>query len=144
MVAIKRIGIYDGQGGGIGKVLTEKIRKSFGDSVEIWVFGTNATATALMLKAGADDGATGENAIVTSVNQVDVIVSTLSFVLANSLLGEVTPPIAEAIASARVPKLLLPLNRASVTLVGVKPEPLPHLVAETIKALNLLLDSGER
>ncbi len=69
---VRRIAILDGQGGGIGKLLTEKIRKEFADSIEIWVFGTNAGATAQMLKAGADDGASGENAIVINMDKVDL------------------------------------------------------------------------
>lgn len=136
---IKVIGIYDGQGGGIGKVLVDKIRKEFADTVEIWVFGTNATATSLMLRAGADDGATGENAIVTSVVKVDVIVSTMSLVIPNSMLGEVTVAMAEAVASAPVPKLLLPLVRNNITLVGIKADPLPHLVAYTVAMLKAMV-----
>lgn len=139
---ISRIAILDGQGGGIGKLLTEKIRKEFADSLEIWVFGTNAGATAQMLKAGADEGASGENSIIINMNKVDLIITTLSMVIPNSMMGEVTARIAEAVASSPAPKLLLPLQRGNVSLVGVKTEPLPHLVAHVIEQLKSLLKGG--
>ncbi|AVX31439.1 protein of unknown function (DUF3842) [Carboxydocella thermautotrophica] len=133
---IKRIAVLDGQGGGIGKVITEKIRKEFKDSLEIWVFGTNAEATAQMLKAGADDGATGENAIVMNMDKVDLIITSLSLLIPSALMGEVTPKIAEAVASARARKLVLPLLRSNIQLVGIKHEPLPHLIADVITWLK--------
>ncbi|MCT4563218.1 MAG: DUF3842 family protein [Maledivibacter sp.] len=133
---VKRIAIIDGKGGGIGKVLTEKIRRAYMDDIEIWVFGTNTAATTLMLNAGADDGATGENAIVTSINKVDFVISSLSLVMPNALLGEVTPKIAEAVSSCSPPKILLPLSRGNIHLVGAKPGPLPHLVDEVVRYLK--------
>lgn len=139
---IRRIAIIDGQGGGIGKLLTEKIRKEFADSIEIWVFGTNAGATAQMLKAGADDGASGENAIVINMGKVDLIITSLSLLIPNSMMGEVTAKIAEAVASSPAPKLLLPLQRGNIYLVGVKPEPLPHLIAALINRLKDLIKGG--
>ena len=139
---IKRIAILDGQGGGIGKLLTEKIRKEFADSLEIWVFGTNAGATAQMLKTGADEGASGENAIVLNMGKVDLIITSLSLVIPNSMLGEVTVKIAEAVASSPAPKLLLPLQRGNISLVGVNTEPLPHLIAYVIEQLKSLIKGG--
>lgn len=137
-----RIAVIDGQGGGIGKVLVDKIRKKFQDDVEIWAFGTNAMATSLMLKAGADEGATGENAIRHSMKKVDIIVGTISIIVANSMLGELTPQMAAAICSSNAKKMLLPLNRSNVSVIGCKSEPLPHLAEELINRLIRLREEG--
>ncbi len=134
------VAVIDGQGGGIGKVLVEKIRKEFSDDVEIWAFGTNSQATSLMVKAGADEGATGVNAIVYNINKVDIIIGTLSIIIANSMMGELTPAIAEAVASSKAAKLLLPLNRSRVSIIGSQPEPLPHLVDVLLKQLRKMMD----
>lgn len=130
-----RIAVIDGLGGGIGKVLVEKIRKEFQDDVEIWAFGTNAMATAMMVKAGSDEGATGENAIKCNIGKVDVVVGTLSIIIANSMMGELTPLISMAIGSSDAIKLFLPLNRSKVSIIGTQAEPLPHLADKLIKQL---------
>ncbi|MHB8172205.1 MAG: DUF3842 family protein [Thermincolia bacterium] len=134
-----KIAIVDGLGGGIGKVLVEKIRKEFLDDVEIWAFGTNAVATSLMVKAGSDEGATGENAVRCNINKVDVVVGTLSIIIADSMMGELTPGIANAIGASETIKLLLPLNRSKVTIIGSQVEPLPHLADELIKQLHKII-----
>jgi hypothetical protein len=85
-----RIAVVDGQGGGIGRVIVEKLRKEMGDSCEIIGLGTNSIATSLMLKAGANEGATGENAVIKSVAGADVITGSLAILAANSYLGELT------------------------------------------------------
>ncbi|HBT48206.1 MAG TPA: hypothetical protein DEA73_10095 [Peptococcaceae bacterium] len=131
-----RIAVVDGQGGGIGKHITSKIRKELPPEVEILALGTNAMATAAMLKAGANEGATGENAVVRNACRVDVIVGSLAIVLAESMLGEVTPRMAASIAASPALKLLLPLNRAGVEVVGVKEEPLPHLIDALVVRLK--------
>jgi NAD(P)-dependent dehydrogenase (short-subunit alcohol dehydrogenase family) len=82
-----KVAVIDGQGGGIGKHITEKIRKELGASIEIIGLGTNSVATSMMLKAGANEGATGESAIIYTVNEVDVVTGTLSLLVANSMLG---------------------------------------------------------
>lgn len=131
-----RIAVVDGQGGGIGKHITEKIRKELGTAVEIVALGTNSMATSLMIRAGANEGATGENAIVRTVEDVDVIVGPLSILVANSMLGEVTPEIAGAIGGCRATKLLLPIGRNRVEIVGIQQEPLPHLIDRLVKHLK--------
>ena len=123
-----RIAVIDGQGGGIGRVITERLRKEFGERIELLAFGTNALATAAMLKAGANEGATGENAIIQNMPAMDIIVGTLGVVVAHSMMGELTPPMAEAIAKSKARKLLLPINRCGIDVVGVSTEPLPHMV----------------
>ena len=131
-----KVAVIDGLGGGIGKVLVDKIRKEFQDDIEIWAFGTNSTATSIMVKAGADDGATGENPIRRNVSKVEVIIGTISIIIANSMMGELTPAIAEAVGSSNAIKLLLPLNRSKVNIIGSQPEPLPHLADKLLKQLH--------
>lgn len=131
-----KIAVIDGQGGGIGKIITCKLRKEFGEDVEILALGTNALATAAMLKAGANEGATGQNAIVVNMSSVDYIVGPLGIIVANSMLGELTPQMAEAIAGSKAAKLLLPISRCGVEIVGAKSEPLPHMVDMLVMLLK--------
>ena len=130
---LKKIGVIDGQGGGMGSAIIKRLKEVFGETVEIVALGTNAIATAQMLKAKANRGASGENAIVHSVQHVDVIAGPLGITLANAMMGEVTPKIASAVVSSRAPKMLLPLTQENVTLVGVSANPLPHLVDELVR-----------
>ncbi|WP_312517166.1 DUF3842 family protein [Anaerospora sp.] len=127
-----KVAVVDGQGGGIGKAITEKLRKEFGEKIEIYAFGTNALATAALLKAGANEGATGENAIIQNMSEMDMIVGPLGIIVAHSMLGELTPRMAEAIAKSKARKLLLPINRVRIDVIGAKAEPLPHLVNELL------------
>ncbi len=136
----KTIGIIDGQGGGIGSTMIKKIKASLGESVEIIALGTNAIATAQMLKAGANRGATGENAIVRTVARVDVVIGTLGIMLAHAMMGEVTPKMAEAVSGCAATKLILPISQENVDLIGVSEDPLPHMVETlVIDHLNPLL-----
>ena len=125
---MKRICVIDGQGGGIGATLIKYIKEAYGESIELVGLGTNAIATAQMLKAGANRGASGENAIVYTVARADLILGSISITWANAMLGEVTPKMAEAIMSCAAMKILLPLTQEPVKLVGVVDEPLPHMV----------------
>ncbi|MBW2062200.1 MAG: DUF3842 family protein [Deltaproteobacteria bacterium] len=130
---MKRICIIDGQGGGIGSTLIKGLREAYGESIEILALGTNAIATAQMMKARANRGASGENAIVRIVQETDLIIGPISITWAHAMMGEITPRMAEAIVSCPAPKILLPLSRENVTLMGLSGEPLPHLVEEIIK-----------
>jgi len=134
-----KIAIVDGQGGGIGKHITEKLRRELPDNVEFLALGTNALATSVMLRAGANEGATGENAVVYNAGRVDLIVGSISILFPNAMLGELTPGIAKAIASSPARKILLPLTRSGIDIVGLKSEPLPHLIEELIKKVKELL-----
>jgi len=127
-----RVCVIDGQGGGIGAAIIKRLKEVYLEEHEVIALGTNAVATAQMMKARANRGASGENAIVRTVAMVDVILGTLSIVLANSMMGELTPRMAEAISSSPAPKLLLPLTQERVEIVGLSPEPLPHLVEKII------------
>lgn len=129
----KRIGVIDGQGGGIGKALIKSLKASYGETIEVWGLGTNAIATGQMLKAGANRGATGESAIVWSVRNIDLIIGVISISWANAMLGEVTPAIAQAIMSADAPKIFLTLTQENVQLIGLDTEPLPHMVNTVVK-----------
>lgn len=137
-----RIAVIDGQGGGMGKIIVDRIRREFREEMDVLALGTNALATAAMLKAGANEGATGENAIVRNVERVDLIVGPLSILLANAMLGELTPRMAEAIASAEVPKIVLPLHRENVEVLGSSNEPLPHLVDALLDELRKKKEAG--
>ena len=133
-----KIAVVDGQGGGIGKVIVEKIRKELPEEVEIIALGTNAVATMLMMKAGANEGASGENAIVFNAGKVDIIVGSIGIIAANAMMGELTPQIARAIAESPAKKVLIPLNRCNIEVAGVKNEPLPHLIENAIGMIKRL------
>jgi hypothetical protein len=133
------IAVIDGQGGGIGSTIIKRLRETFAEEVEIIGLGTNAMATGAMLKAGANKGASGENAIVQTVKSVDIIVGTTGILLANSMMGELTPKMAEAIASSPALKLLLPLKIPEVEIIGAPKEPLPHLVDQLIRRIQEMI-----
>jgi hypothetical protein len=128
----KKICVVDGQGGGIGSVIIKRLKEVYGEAVEIIALGTNAIATAQMLKAKANRGASGENAIVQTVTTADIIIGAMGIILANAMMGEVTPKMAAAIASSPSPKLILPLSQENITVVGASAMPLPHLVDELV------------
>ncbi len=137
----KTICIVDGQGGGIGSFIIKRLKEIYGESVEIVALGTNAIATSQMLKAKANRGASGENAIVQTVPKADVIIGAMGVVLANAMMGEVTPKMAAAIATSPAPKLILPLSQENIDVVGASSMPLPHLVDELIdRHLKQLID----
>ena len=142
-MTLKRIAVVDGQGGGAGKALVEKIRQTFGKTVYILALGTNSAATSIMLKAGADAGATGENAIVVNVGKVDIVLGALGILAADSMLGEITPAIARAIGQSEAPKILVPINKCSLTVVGLKDLPFGGYITEAVEAARALLFPGE-
>lgn len=112
-----KVVVIDGQGGRIGKALVEGIIAS-GADVELVAIGTNSLATAQMIKAGASLAATGENPVIVGARDADIIVGPVGIVAANSLLGEVTPAMAAAVSESSAVKLLIPLNKCKLTVVG--------------------------
>jgi len=132
----QRICIIDGQGGGIGATLIKYLKEAYGESAVLIALGTNAIATAQMLKAGANKGASGENAICRTVFKADCIIGPVAVTWANAMLGEVTPKMAEAVTSSPATKILIPLSQESVEIIGVVKEPLPHLVQEAVKRIK--------
>ena len=134
--SVYKVAVIDGQGGGIGSLIVRRLREEFGDSIEIIALGTNASATTAMMKARANKGATGENAIVMNAGRVDMITGPLGIVLPNSMLGEMTVRMAEAIASCQARKILLALNQEGIEVIGVEKEPLPHMVEKIIESVR--------
>jgi NAD(P)-dependent dehydrogenase (short-subunit alcohol dehydrogenase family) len=137
-----RIAVVDGQGGGIGKAIVENMRNTFGDTLDIVALGTNALAASSMLKAGANEGASGENAVAVTVRKVDMIVGSVAIIAANSMLGELTPVMAKAIAESDAKKILIPLNRCNLFVAGVQNAPLPHYIDSAIHMIQNFMDEN--
>ena len=114
---MQKIVVIDGQGGRMGKTVIEQLLKRL-PNLEIYGIGTNSIATAALLKAGAAHGATGENPILVNSADADIIIGPIGIVIANSLLGEITPSIAVAIGSSRAYKILIPVNRCNHFIAG--------------------------
>lgn len=137
------IAVVDGQGGGIGKAIVERIKKEL-PSVRVIALGTNAVATGQMLRGGADDGATGENAIVHNMKHVDVVIGVIGILTADSMMGEMTPAMAVAIGGSHTYKILLPLNRCHIHVVGVPERSMNEHIGEAIKVLKEHLGSEQK
>ena len=112
-----KIVIIDGQGGRMGRSVIEQLKTSYPDQ-ELYAIGTNSIATSAMLKAGATYGATGENPAIVNSQDADIIIGPIGIVMANSLLGEITPAMATAIGSCKAYKILIPVNRCNHYIVG--------------------------
>ena len=130
-----KIAVIDGQGGGIGKRIVEILKSKVSNDYEIIALGTNALATSNMIKAGAIVGATGENAIKVSSQKVDYIIGPIAIVLANAMMGEITPTMAEYIASSPAKKILIPLNKCNTEVVGTKSTKLNDLLEMIVDEL---------
>ena len=128
--------VMDGQGGGIGAEIIKGLRNKLVADLEILALGTNSSATSRMMKAGANKGATGENAIVITSQRADVIMGPLAIIISNSMMGEVTPKMTEAVCSSNARKILIPLTQENVRIIGISGEPLPHLVDQSIKLIK--------
>ncbi len=123
--------VIDGQGGGVGRALVEKISTKC-KSASIVAVGTNSLATVNMLKAGNISGATGENAVVYNAKRADVIVGPIGIVMANAMLGEITPKMAEAISSSDAHIILIPMNRCQTQIVGVQDKKVAEYVDDVV------------
>ncbi len=126
------IAVVDGMGGSIGQEIVSQLRGELGEKAEIMALGTNAIATGNMMKARANRGATGENAIVVSIPEASVIMGSLSIVVPNSMMGELTSAMATAIASSRARKVLIPLTHPKLDVMGIVDTPLPKLIQEAV------------
>ena len=129
-----KIVVIDGQGGRLGRLLVEGVKACL-PQAQVYALGTNTVATAAMLKAGADFGATGENPVLRGVADADGVLGPVGVVVANAILGEVTPAMAEAVGSCRAKKFLIPMNSCGVLVAGVEEQPLPAYVAQAVEAL---------
>jgi len=138
-MADKIIAVIDGKGGGLGKAIVQKIAAMNLANTQIIALGTNSHATTAMLAAGASNGASGENAICHMCGKVDIIVGPLAIMVANSMMGEISEKMAAAIASCNAKKLLLPMERCGVWVVGVRSLSLRDILDELPGELLQLL-----
>ena len=134
-----KILVIDGQGGRIGAMLTAEINKILTEKDELIAIGTNTLATAAMLKAGAVNAATGENPIVVNAKSADIIVGTIGITVADALLGEITPKMAKAIGQSNALKILVPMNKCSVYVVGTKEISVTEAVTLAVEKVKEML-----
>jgi len=132
VVQMIRIAVIDGQGGGIGKAIVEKLNKEINENIHIIALGTNSSATSVMLRAGAAEGATGENAIVVNSYKVDVIIGPIGIIIPNSLMGELTSKMAGAITDSSALKILISLSKCGIEIAGVPNDSLPQLIEKAV------------
>jgi hypothetical protein len=130
------IAVVDGMGGGIGAQIVTQLRQELPLEVEVLALGANAVATQKMMQARASRGASGENAIRVSIGQADVILAPLGAVIPNSMMGEITSGIAEAVASAPARKLLLPINQPHFEIVGIEWKALTKQISVAIDMIR--------
>lgn len=135
---MNKILIIDGQGGLLGKQLVETIRKLIPEA-EITAVGTNPTATTNMLKAGAANGATGENAVKVCARSADIIVGPIGIAIADSLLGEITPDMAVAIGQSNAKKVLIPINKCNNIIAGIGDKSTSELITDAIDKISKLI-----
>lgn len=136
-----KIAVIDGQGGGLGKSIIERIKKTNRPDLEMVALGTNSLATTGMIKAGAKSGATGENAIVVNSPKVDVIMGPIAVIIPNSIMGEITQAMALAVANSSAMKILIPLNRCNVEIPGTTRYNINELLDFAIEELLNLSDT---
>ncbi|MGD0231545.1 MAG: DUF3842 family protein [Syntrophorhabdales bacterium] len=129
--------VVDGQGGKIGSAIISRLKERLKEHIEIIALGTNSAATQNMMKARANRGASGENAIAVTVGKADIIIGTINILMANSMLGELTPRMAKAIAGSRATKFVLPVTQEDVMVVGKGDLSIPQMV-------GLLMDMVEK
>ena len=139
----KNVLIIDGQGGQLGRQMVEAVRRLIPDA-QITAVGTNALATSAMLKAGADRGATGENSVVVCTRDADIIVGPVGIVIADSLLGEITPKMAVAVGRSPAKKILLPVNKCNNIIIGVDGKTTSELIDDAIAKIRAISEGCER
>lgn len=132
--------IVDGQGGGIGKSLVSKLKPlAYEYNFEIIAVGTNSVATLAMKKAGATESATGENAVIVNSSSVDIIAGSIGIISANSMVGELSPKMAEAISKSPALKILIPFNKCNLKIVGISTDSLPNIIDKTVDEIILAI-----
>ncbi len=129
--------IIDAQGGGIGRQLVLSVKQAL-PNVEITAVGTNAAATAAMLKAGASSAATGENAVVVCAGKADIIIGPIGIVMADSMLGEITPKMALAVAQSRAKRILIPFNHCDTLIAGTGTASTAELIQKAVAEVKKL------
>ncbi|OFW59413.1 MAG: hypothetical protein A2W01_00765 [Candidatus Solincola sediminis] len=131
-----KIAVVDGMGGSIGQQIILELRRNLPEETEIIALGANAIATGNMMKARANRGATGENAVRVCIGEADVIMGSLSILVPNAMMGELTPEMATAIASAPGRKILLPLTHPRIEILGTNETPLPKLIEQAVELVR--------
>ncbi len=126
--------VIDGQGGGLGRQLVAAVKAGYPD-VEVLAVGTNSAATGAMLKAGADMAATGENSVEVACRKADVIMGPVGIVIADSMLGEITPRMAAAVGQSQAGRILIPVNMCDNIVVGIADLPMTKKVESAVEAL---------
>lgn len=129
--------VIDGQGGGLGRQLVSALAAACPEA-ELTAVGTNSLAANAMLKAGASRAATGENAVVVNCRHADVIVGPIGIVIADALLGEITPAMAAAVCQSGAKRVLVPINHCENYVVGVPDQPVSQLVAAAAQKVKKL------
>lgn len=132
-----KILIMDGQGGGLGRQLVTAVKEQYPE-IEVMAVGTNSMATNAMLKAGADQAATGENAVSVAASRADVIIGPVGIVIADSMLGEITPGMALAVGRSRAKRILIPVSLCDNIVVGTADIPMARKVESAVEALGKL------
>lgn len=138
-----KVAVIDGMGGGIGAQIATRLRQVVSGSHQLIALGTNAVATAGMVKSGADIGATGENAIVVTAPQMDIIVGPIGIIIPNSLMGEITPAMAANIASSKAVKVLVPVQQPHVEIIGFEARPLSAALDDVTARVSELLANSD-
>ncbi|WP_404988075.1 DUF3842 family protein [Clostridium culturomicium] len=133
-----KIVVIDGQGGRIGRGVIEQL-KSLNLEADIFAIGTNGIATSTMIKAGADYAATGENPVIVNSRNADIIIGPIGIVIADSLLGEITPAMAVAVGQSRAEKILLPINKCNNRIVGVGEINVSEIIGMAIERVREIL-----
>ena len=136
-----KITIIDGQGGKMGKAVIEQLKKAHPD-IKLYAIGTNTIATSAMLKAGADYGATGENPCIVHARDSDIIIGSIGIVLADALLGEITPAIATAIGASKAYKILIPANRCNHYIAGCVNASLGEYIRMVCEKVDIILSGS--
>ena len=129
--------IIDAQGGGIGKQVITAIKQNIPEAV-ITAVGTNTTATSVMLKAGSDYAATGENAVIVGTRKADVIIGPIGIIVADSMFGEITPAMAKSIGQSNAKRILIPVNHCDNIVVGIRNLNIKELIEEVLIELHKL------
>ena len=130
--------VIDGQGGGLGARIVESLRKG-GITADIIAVGANSVATQAMLKAGADRSATGENPVRVCSRTADIIVGPIGIVIADSMLGEITPAMAAAVASSSAERVLIPVNYCRNHIMGIEGLTIAHLIQEAVSTIKKMI-----
>lgn len=138
-----KVVIVDGMGGGIGKSLAEEIIKKEME-IELVCVGTNSIATSNMMKAGVDIAATGENAIIYNINSADIVLGPVGLLMENSMYGEISPKITNAMSSSRAKKIIIPLTNEKLYIAGLEEYSLAEKISQAVSLCEEVVNSQQR